>query len=67
MAINENGTTYYQVLATVRDEATLARELASLQKIGDQYPKVILTLDQDPPADYNGIKRINALDWLMEG
>lgn len=67
VAINENGTTYYQVLATVRDEATLARELASLQKIGDQYPKVILTLDQDPPADYNGIKRINALDWLMEG
>lgn len=67
VAINENGTTYYQVLSTVRDEATLARELASLQKIGDQYPKVILTLDQDPPADYNGIKRINALDWLMEG
>lgn len=67
VAIDDNGTTYYQVLATVRDEATLARELASLQKIGDQYPKVILTLDQDPPADYNGIKRINALDWLMEG
>ena len=67
VAINENGTTYYQVSATVRDEATLSRELASLQKISDQYPKVILTLDQDPPADYNGIKRINALDWLMEG
>lgn len=67
VAIDENGTTYYQVSATVRDEATLSRELASLQKISDQYPKVILTLDQDPPADYNGIKRINALDWLMEG
>lgn len=66
VAIDENGTTYYQVSATVRDEATLTRELASLQKIADQYPKVILTLDQDPPADYNGIKRINALDWLME-
>lgn len=61
VAIDDNGTTYYQV------SATLSRELASLQKISDQYPKVILTLDQDPPADYNGIKRINALDWLMEG
>ncbi len=67
VTIDENGINYYQVAATVRDEATLARELASLQKIGDQYPKYILTLDDDPMADYNGIKRINALEWLMEG
>jgi hypothetical protein len=25
----------------------------------------ILTLDEDPDADYNGIKRINALQWMM--
>ena len=51
--------------ATVRDEATLKRELSSLQQINDQYPKYILTLDEDPEADYDGIKRINALKWLM--
>ncbi len=45
--------------------ATLKRELASLQQINDQYSKYILTLDEDPTADYNGIKRINALRWLM--
>ncbi len=45
-----------RVAATVRDEATLKRELASLQQINDQYPKYILTLDEDPTADYNGIK-----------
>ena len=56
---------YYQVAATVRDEMTLKRELASLQRISDQYPKYILTLDDDPSADYDGIKRINALKWLM--
>ena len=65
VAIDENGITYYQVAATVRDEATLKRELTSLQQIKDQYPKYILTLDEDPTADYNGIQRINVLKWLM--
>ena len=65
VAIDENGITYYQVAATVRDEATLKRELTSLQQINDQYPKYILTLDEDPTADYNGIQRINALKWLV--
>ena len=65
VAMDENDITYYQVAATVRDENTLKRELASLQQIKDQYPKYILTLDEDPTADYNGIKRVNALKWLM--
>ena len=56
---------YYQVAASVRDENTLSRELASLQRITDNYPKVILTLDEDPEADYEGIRRINALEWLI--
>ena len=64
VAMDEDGIVYYQVAATVRDEATLNRELASLQQINDQYPKYILTLDDDPTADYDGIKRINALQWL---
>ena len=58
-------TIYYQVAATVRDENTLKRELAPLQKIADHYPKFILTLDEDPEADYEGIRRVNALDWLL--
>ncbi len=65
VAIDEGGIAYYQVAATVRDENTLKRELASLQQIKDQYPKYILTLDEDPVADYDGIKRVNALKWLM--
>lgn len=65
VAMDGKQTTYYQVAASVRDEETLARELASLEKISDHYPKIVLTLDEDPQADYNGIRRINALDWLM--
>lgn len=60
------GTEYYQVALTVRDEQTLARELAPLDAISDHNPKYLLTLDDDPPADYNGIKQINVLDWLIK-
>ena len=58
-------TIYYQVAATVRDENTLKRELVPLQIIADHYPKFILTLDENPEADYEGIRRVNALDWLL--
>lgn len=65
VAVHPSGTLYVQVAATVRDEATLQRELRPLQKIRDSYPKLVLTLDDDPPADYEGIRRINALEWLV--
>ena len=41
------------------------RKRESLKKISDSYPKLILTLDDDPTADFDGISRINALDWLI--
>jgi predicted AAA+ superfamily ATPase len=66
VAMDVNGTNYYQVAATVREEKTLERELKSLRALNDAYPKTLLTLDDDPEADYDGIKRKNVLDWLME-
>lgn len=65
VAQNQAGNTYIQVSATVRDEKTLERELKPLQSVKDNYPKLLLTLDEDPDADYNGIKKINALEWLL--
>ena len=65
VAINRRGTNYIQVAASVRDENTLKRELESLKRIAGSYPKVILTLDEDPEADYDGIRRINVLEWMM--
>ena len=55
---------YYQVALSVRDESILERELKPLCMAKDSYPKFLLTLDDDPPADYNGIRRLNVLDWL---
>lgn len=65
VAQTQDGNTYIQVAASVRDEQTLRRELRPLKTVKDNYPKLILTLDDDPPGDYNGIIRMNALDWLM--
>lgn len=65
VAMDDKGMTYYQVSATVRDEKTLKRELTSLQSINDHYPKILLTLDDDPEMEYTGIRKINALDWLL--
>lgn len=65
VAQTQDGNTYIQVATSVRDEQTLQRELRPLKAVKDNYPKMILTLDDDPPGDYNGIARMNALDWLM--
>ena len=65
IAENSNGIIYYQVAYTVRDKSTLERELSALESINDHYPKFILTMDIDPEVDYNGIRKINVLDWLM--
>ena len=66
VAENREGLKYYQVALTVRDEKVLARELKSLQKTGDHYPKTLLTLDMDLEADYDGITKINVVDWLLK-
>jgi Predicted ATPase (AAA+ superfamily) len=65
VAQNHEGNTYIQVSATVRDDKTLQRELKPLLAVKDNYPKLLLTLDDDPDADYNGVKKTNALEWLL--
>jgi predicted AAA+ superfamily ATPase len=57
--------TYYQVAQSVRDPTTLARELAPLQAIRDHHPKVLLTMDAEPPVSHAGIKQWYVLDWLL--
>ena len=66
VAENRDGLTYYQVALTVRDNEVLTRELKSLKRTGDYYPKILLTLDMDLESDYNGITKINIIDWLLK-
>ena len=66
VAENSDGTEYYQVAATIREQSTRDRELAPFAKINDHYPKFLLTLDDDPTEDISGIRKMNALEWLMQ-
>ena len=66
VAENRDGLKYFQVALTVRDEKVLERELRALQKTGDHYSKVLITMDMDLSADYEGITKINVIDWLLE-
>lgn len=67
VAVDYDGNTeYYQVSWTVRDEKTLERELTPLQRINDHNTKILLTMDNDPPVSYNGIRQKYVLDWLLD-
>ena len=61
-----NEKIYYQVSATILDGQTRERELRPLQAIKDNYPKVILTMDQPVFDDYSGVRIQNILDFLLE-
>ena len=61
---NEDGLKYIQVSESVRDKVTLEREISALDSIEDHYPKYLITLDYDK-ANYNGIKQISAIDFLL--
>lgn len=66
VADNVEGITYFQVSASTLDENTLKRELEPLQKISDNYPKFLLTLDEYMPnANYEGIRKMSVIDWLL--
>ena len=67
VAIKNNQTEYYQISATTLNPDTLARELAPLQSVQDNYPKYLLTLDElFGEANYNGIQKKNLIKWLLE-
>ena len=65
VAENRDGLKYFQVALTVRDDKVLERELKSLQKTGDHYPKYLITYDMDMETDYDGITKTNIVDWLL--
>lgn len=66
VAADMDGRTYYQVSASVLDAGTLSRELAPLKKIPDNYPKLILTLDEvGAGSNFEGIRQVNLLHWML--
>ena len=65
VAENPNIIKYYQVTQSLQNDEVRERELRSLESINDNYEKIILTMDKTINNDYNGIKVINIVDWLL--
>ena len=65
IAKKNNEYTYIQVTASMLDETTFSREMKPLKNIKDNYDKIVLTLDNFTIGNYEGIKIINIVDWLL--
>lgn len=57
---------YIQVTESMRDEMVRERELRPLQKIQDNYKKLVLTLEPGIEREFGGIQVVNVVDWLIE-
>lgn len=57
---------YIQVTESMQSEDVRKRELAPLQKIRDNYEKIVLSLEPGLDASYDGIKSLNLVDWLLD-
>lgn len=62
---NEGYAQYIQVSQTVQNTITLARELSPFNNIPDHHEKILITMDYET-GTHNGVKQINAIDWLLK-
>ncbi len=66
VAENTETIKYFQVTKSLVNDDVRMRELRSLESISDNYEKIILTMDKTINKDYNGIKVVNIIDFLLE-
>lgn len=57
---------YIQVTESMRDEQVRQRELKPLEKIRNNYEKVVITLEKAIDEDYGGIKVVELIGWLLD-
>ena len=58
---------YIQVTESMQSGEVRKRELSPLQKIRDNYEKIVLSLEPGLNSSYDGIKSLNLIDWLLDG
>lgn len=67
VAEKQGAFTYIQVTADMTTKDTFDREIKPLYAIRDNYEKIVLTLDKLTLGNYDGIRVIHVLDWLLKG
>lgn len=66
IAIKNDRQMYIQVAYLLPDNKTIDREFGALEKISDNYPKIVLSLDKYFDSNRNGIQWYNLIDFLLE-
>lgn len=65
IATRANEKIYIQVAYLLASPETIEREFAPLLAIKDNYPKYVVSMDTIFGSDYEGIKRLNLVDFLL--
>lgn len=65
IATNTADKLYVQVTESMALETVRARELAPLQKVSDNYEKIVLSMD-DETINHEGIRQLSLVDWLLQ-
>ena len=66
IAIKTEEKKYIQVTESMTSPETRERELSPLQKIPDNYEKIVIAMDAGLEQDQDGIRLVNAIDFLLE-
>lgn len=66
IATTADSKVYIQVTESMQSEDVRRRELSPLQKIRDNYEKIVLSLAPGLDSSYDGIKSLNLIEWLLD-
>ena len=67
MAMKQGEKLYIQVANDISDSKTFEREVSPLLAIKDAYPKMLIARIWQPEYQHEGIRVVDAADWLREG
>lgn len=65
VATKQNEKIYVQVTQEIKSEKTRKREYEQLLEIRDNYPKYVVMADDFAGGNYEGIKTMNIVDFLL--